>query len=342
MIMIRLLQQWYLLVPLFLFASCVKEERLENTPIGNFEELWRTIDERYCFFEYKEIDWEKIYYEYKSHIHPGLSDYDLFLLLGDMLNELRDGHVNLYSDTLMSQYTAWYSSYPENFNEVVLFGGYLTNRYIKNGSLLYTILDDNIGYIHCESFSETITNEDLNSILKSMSACRGLIVDVRNNSGGSIGNSTILASHFTNTSTLTGYIRHKTGQGHNDFSEPNAIYTKPSNGVYWSKPVAVLTNRRTYSAGNYFVNNMRCFPNVFTVGDVTGGGSGLPFTSELPNGWGVRFSSSPHFDLNMNHIEFGIEPDYKVNMDSKEEEEGIDSIIEKARFLLNNPTLVLK
>ena len=62
------------------------------------------------------------------------------------------------------------------------------------------------------------------------------------------------------------------------------------------RKVVVLTNRHSYSATNDFVNSMRCFPNVTLVGDKTGGGSGLPFSSELPNGWGVRFSASPHLD----------------------------------------------
>ena len=29
---------------------------------------------------------------------------------------------------------------------------------------------------------------------------------------------------------------------------------------------------------------------------LTGGGSGLPFSSELPNGWSVRFSASPMYE----------------------------------------------
>ena len=54
-------------------------------------------------------------------------------------------------------------------------------------------------------------------------------------------------------------------------------------------------------------------------GDKTGGGSGMPFTSELPNGWTVRFSASPHFNADMEQIEWGIEPDIKINMDEADE-----------------------
>ena len=96
----------------------------------------------------------------------------------------------------------------------------------------------------------------------------------------------------------------------------------------------MLTNRRSYSATNDFVNQMSCLPNVTIMGDKTGGGSGMPFTSELPNGWTVRFSASPHFNADMEQIEWGIEPDIKINMDEADETKHIDTIIEKARAFL--------
>lgn len=328
-------------IVIFLLSSCVREDQLPNTPTGNFEELWKIIDERYCFLEYKEIDWDGIYTQYQKYIYDGMTDDELFNILGRMLAELKDGHVNLYSDSEVTYYTSWFDDYPRNFSEILLMN-YLGMKYRSEGSIRYIILPENIGYIYCANFSETMNNERLNSILNDMTDCNGLIIDMRNNSGGSISNAVLLASHFTDKKVLTGYIQHKTDKGHNSFSTPKAIHIDPTSGVYWSKPVVVLSNRQTFSAGNYFVNVMRYFPQVTTVGDITGGGSGLPFTSELPNGWGVRFSSSPHFDADMNQMEFGIEPEHPVNLKPGDEEKGIDTIIEKARLLLNNPTLFSK
>ena len=33
--------------------SCVDVTEHDDTPQGNFEALWRIIDEHYCFFDYK-------------------------------------------------------------------------------------------------------------------------------------------------------------------------------------------------------------------------------------------------------------------------------------------------
>ncbi|MBQ8502244.1 MAG: S41 family peptidase [Bacteroides sp.] len=316
------------------FSSCIREEEMENTPQGNFETLWKIIDEKYCFFEYKDIDWNEVYKKYQPLITQDMTNAGLFEVLGNMLAELKDGHVNLYSTSNMARYWDWYLDYPRNFDEA-LVEQYLGRDYRIAGGLKYRILEDNIGYIYYESFSNGVGEGNLEEALSYLAVCNGLIIDVRNNGGGVLTYSDRIASRFTNEKVLTSYIMHKTGAGHDEFSAPEPVYVEPSNSIRWQKPVAVLTNRHCYSATNDFVNAMRCFPLVTLVGDKTGGGSGLPFSSELPNGWGVRFSASPHLDADKEHIEFGIEPDVKVDMTDEDEEQGKDTIIETARKLLS-------
>lgn len=49
---------------------------------------------------------------------------------------------------------------------------------------------------------------------------------------------------------------------------------------------------------------------------------------------GVRFSASPHLDAQKQHIEFGIDPDKKVDMSKEDENNDLDTIIEEARKIL--------
>ena len=315
-------------------TACIREEEYTNDPIGNFDQLWKIIDERYCFLDYKGIDWKKIGERKRKFIEPEMDDRDLFQVLSDMLYELQDGHVNLTSTDNQTHFDFWLDS-PRNFSEATIESNYyLGQNYQQTAGFKYKILNDEVGYIYYEKFSEGIDNNDLDRVFSYFSNCKGLIIDVRQNSGGNATNSAKIASRFTEKKILTGYICHKTGPGHNDFSEPYAIYLEPAKGIRWQKKVAVLTNRHSYSATNDFVNHMRCLPNVTIVGDKTGGGSGMPFSSELPNGWTIRFSASLHFDKNMNHIEWGINPDVKVDINYKDEVNGFDTIIEEARKLL--------
>lgn len=320
-----------LLLPLF--AGCIREQEFDNTPQGNFEALWKIIDEQYCFLDYKQIDWDAIHDQYQPLITPNMSSDGLFEVLGNMLAELKDGHVNLYSASNTARYWDWYLDYPRNYDEA-LVEQYLGRDYRIASGLKYTILEDNIGYISYTSFSDGIGEGNLDEALSYLAACNGLIIDVRNNGGGNLTYSTRLAARFTNERVLTGYILHKTGPGHSDFSEPEPIYVDPSDGVRWQKKAVVLTNRHSYSATNDFINAMRYMPQVTLLGDKSGGGSGLPFTSELPNGWTVRFSASPHLDADKQQIEFGIAPDVKVDMTEEDKARGLDTLIEAARRLL--------
>ena len=305
-------------------SSCIRADISGETPQDNFEALWKIIDEQYCFFA-----------TYSKRITQLMNSKELFEVLSDMLNELHDGHVNLSSAYGTSQYRAWFDNYPRNFSDSIQ-SNYLKKDYINTSGLTYQILENNIGYIYCSSFSNGIGDGNLDQTLKELECCDGLIIDVRNNGGGNLTTAKKLASRFTNEKILIGYIKHKTGPGHNEFSSPHPIYLEPSKGVRWQKKVAVLTNRRAFSATNDFVNSMKQLPSVTIIGDKTGGGSGLPFSSEIPNGWSVRFSASPMFDPEMNQIEFGIDPDKKVNMTSEDIERGKDTIIETACDILKN------
>lgn len=334
----KILTSLFKLLPVFIgllsLGGCIREEEFDNSPQGNFDALWTIIDEQYCFLDYKQIDWDAIYDQYQPLITPDMPNDGLFEILGNMLAELKDGHVNLSSASNTARYWNWYLDYPRNFNESVV-EGYLGRDYRIGGGAEYTLLDDNIGYVYYGDFSSVIGDGNLDEMLSYLSICNGLIIDVRNNGGGNLTYATKLAARFTNEKVLTGYIQHKTGKGHNDFSDPEPIYLEPSNSIRWQKRVVVLMNRHSYSATNDFINSMRYLPNVTLMGDKSGGGSGLPFSSELPNGWGVRFSASPHLDAEGQHIEFGIDPDIKLDMNAEDEARGIDTMIEAARALLN-------
>lgn len=309
--------------------------QFDNNPVGNFEALWNIIDRNYCFFKYKNIDWDRIYDEYSSRVTTDMNHEGLFKLMGQMLSELKDGHVNLSASHDITRYWEWQENYPANFDSDILklYLGKETEYSIASG-MWYKILEDNVGYLYYGSFSNDVSNSSLDQILTKMALCSGLIIDVRNNGGGSLTNVDKIASRFFNERTHIGYISHKIGPGHNDFSEQHPKYVESSNRVRYLKPVIVLTNRGCYSATNEFVSIMKYAPQTTIIGDKTGGGSGLPFSSELPNGWSIRFSTSPMFNAEKEHIEFGVEPDIYISMLKEDMDENRDTIIEKARDLL--------
>ncbi len=330
------------LLPLLCFltlTSCVDEEYpAEDTPHGNFEALWRLMDEHYCFFDYKKhtigVDWDEVHVRYEKQINPLMTRKQLFEVLCNMVGELRDGHVNIGASFDVGRNWSYHEDYPENYNDSIA-RAYLGTDYRIAAALKYKVLDDNVGYVRCESFTYGIGKGNLSDMLSELAFCNGLIIDVRNNGGGNLTTAHRLASAFTNEKRLIGYVCHKTGKGRNDFSSPEAEYIEPFDGMRWQKPVVVLTNRSCYSATNDFVKCMRTFPNVTILGDYTGGGSGMPFTLEIPSGWSVRYSAVVHYDNEMNHTEFGIAPDVFVSLTDSDIERNTDTLIEEARKILS-------
>lgn len=327
----------FLLLSLVLVLSCRQGMEFDSSPRSNIEALWDIIDRRYCFLPYKAetigLDWNRVREKYTAQVSPDMNSAQLFEVMSNMLAELQDGHVNLYYSADMSRYWSWHEDYPRNFDED-LRDRYLGKDYKIAAGLKYRILDDNTGYVVYESFSSGIGDGNIDEVLYYLRSCNGLILDIRGNGGGMLTNAERLTSHFTNQRTLVGYTMHKTGPGHNDFSTPQPEHITPSTGIRWQKPVVLLTNRECYSSANVFVRNMKCLDNVTILGDRTGGGGGLPFTSELPCGWAVRFSACPTMDAQMQHTEFGIEPHIHCALDSADQAKGMDTLIEKARTLL--------
>ena len=314
-------------------VSCIDEDEYADNPKGNLDALWHIMDEHYCFFNEKGIDWNAIYNKYKVRVDNNMTETQLFEVLSNMLGELRDGHVNLFTSFDYGRNWSWHEDYPSNFSDTLL-RRYLETDYKIATGMRYRILDDNIGYIYCGSFSGAMGAGNLDDIMSYLMTCNGLILDIRDNSGGMVTSAEELAARFTNEEILVGYMQHKTGKGHNDFSSMEEQRLKPSKGIRWQKRVMLLTNRQVYSAANEFVKYMKQCPNVTVVGDQTGGGAGLPFSSTLPNGWGVRFSACPMYDVNKMSTEQGIAPDVNVQLKQEDLLKGEDTIIEEARRLI--------
>ena len=341
------------------FISCLDDDSksFDNDQFGNFEAAWTAMDEHYCFFKEKNVDWDKVYNDFKPYFRDSVKTVlQEFKFLGLMIGLVRDGHVNLYSEFNTARYWKWYEDYPVNFDENLLRQYYLTNNYWTAGGMQYYQLRDTVAYLRYPSFSSTPGNTNLDYALSALSNCRGLILDIRDNGGGSLTNVPQIANRFTTDKTCYGYICHKTGPGHNDFSTPEPIYLEPQpDRVFWDasiQPVVVLTNRHTFSAANNFIQAMRALAEtktldkngewhdkmIVTIGDKSGGGGGMPFETVLPNGWILRFSACPILDHKKQSTEEGIDPDIKIDMDSVSMiENHKDDIIECAiEYILKN------
>ncbi|MDE7334863.1 MAG: S41 family peptidase [Muribaculaceae bacterium] len=315
-------------------SACHPIEEFPADNSGNFEALWTAVDEHYCFFAEKDVDWNRIRNQYAPLITADLSKQQLFGVCADMINELCDGHTNLSSSFQTSYYRKWWSDYPQNYDARLIEENYLNFEYSQLGNVTYGILPQNIGYIAIPSFNSGLGNGNIDWILSSMASANALIIDLRDNGGGSMSYAETWVRHFIRQPLTAGYIQHKTGPAHDAFDSPRPITFEPlsADNIVWIKPVAILTNRSTFSAANYMTMCMRSIPGVIHVGATTGGGAGMPITLELPNGWSIRMSAVRVYDSQMHITEHGIEPTAgcAVDLDPAQALQGHDSILDLA------------
>ena len=323
----------FLVTPSVYLTSCSKmlmQADTRNTPTNCFEMLWKTVDENYSFFDYKHIDWQAVHTKYRPQVSDSMRQDSLFKVLASMLGELKDGHVNLSGGFDRSRNWSWKDDFTDNFNPNFVYRTYMKRDFLMTGALYNQMLDDSIGYIRYASFSNGISEGDLNFVMKRFENAKGLIIDVRDNGGGSMSNIFKIMSRFVEKKTLVGHIQFKKGSNHADFSEKQDLYAIPKKGKkIFTKPVVILINRGCYSATTHFAAYMSLLPNVTLVGDRAGGGGGLPVSRDLPNGWQYRFSATMQTLPDGTQIEHGVAPKVEATTGPKDELEGKDAIIEK-------------
>lgn len=330
---------------LLMFSNCerlaIKEEP-QPSNLETFDHLWNTVNEKYSFFIDKNIDWEAVRSEFRPKARAASNSIELFNILADMLFILEDGHVNLSAGIDLSRNWQWYLDYPSNFDFDLIERNYLvpSEDYQISGPLHNTIIDS-VGYIYYESFSSDISTSLLDYILFKFlderinsldGPVEGLVIDIRNNGGGSISNAFTLTNRFATDKIKVADWYYKDGPAHDDFTqaEEKFIEFEGDEDLKFNKPIVVLINRSSYSSANFFASMMSFLPNVTLMGDETGGGGGLPINNELPNGWRYRFSSTRTIDANGHNIEFGVAPDIEVELTAEDRAAGVDTILEAA------------
>ncbi len=316
----------------FTLLACSKvliKPNAKETPMNCYHQFYQDLKSKYVFFDYKGISWDSLNQVYAPQINDNMTEAELFRVISKMIVALKDGHTSLFTPTDTFRYL-FYEGSNTNFNAAFVSNTYLIpNNFKTNESIQHCLLNGNIGYLYYPSFKNDLTEKGMNAILNEYSQTKGLIIDVRHNTGGSNNNIYRLIEHFVNKKELLGYYQEKASEKPNDLTKPYEIYIEPR-GTLYPKPIIILTNSRVFSSANIFVGFMSQLNNVKLIGDKTGGGSGAPTSNQLPNGWLYRFTSTEIKLRNQQRFENGIIPAINVSTGTIDEIQGKDAIIERA------------
>ncbi len=170
------------------------------------------------------------------------------------------------------------------------------------------ILPHNIGYLKLDWFAEPeVCGESLVSAMKTLSRADGLVIDLRENSGGSPEMVKFLAGWLFDRPAFLWNPR--------ESSAANMWTHSPMAGSgLASKPVWVLTSPQTYSAAEEFAYNLKMLRRATLVGETTAGATDVGVFHRIDDHFGIGLRESrvtnpyPATDWAVH----GVEPNVRV------------------------------
>lgn len=301
-----------------------------NDNLADFDSIGEIISNKYAFLRFKRINWDSLLATYRPLAEQAKGD-EIYKILHSLLRELKDGHIELWTEggfpTITYEWPRLHAG--EDYNPLVVrnyFGREL--RVAGDGNFEYEILPDNIGYVYLASFEEGNWVTDLSDILVYFSSTKGLIFDVRNNSGGKGGIADFITQRFTQTHiTYSVYLPNDSTKG--------TLTINPGVRSTYHGRVVLLINGASFSAAELLPALMEQIPSVTTLGDTTGGGGGSNDVFYLPSNKRIKIPTSYFKRSNGEMIEWnGIPPDILVQQTEVDIIQGRDKQLEYAITLL--------
>lgn len=327
-------------VSLLAFAGCTDWLVAPDKPVSNtlvFDELWSSADRHYSYFQAKSINWDSLKSAYRPRAAAAKSERELATVLSQLLAELRDPHVALtpFGPGSTSRYLTSSDTTPTFFSaKTVLQSVGSAQTSAKATRVQSARVAPDVGYLALANFSGLNWDAEFDRALDSLSDTHCLILDVRDNGGGTYSMAVSLAGRFANAEHRFGYLRFRNGARHSDFTDLIPETVRPSGTRSYKGCVILLTNRRTVSSAEVFVLAMRTSDKVTVVGDTTAGASGGPTARELSNGWIYELSEWMEYTLDRTSYEGrGLAPDVVVPFKSAHALQRIDPVFEYARAL---------
>ena len=179
---------------------------------------------------------------------------------------------------------------------------------IKMVSVKGEIIDGNIGYIQISSFDENVAEDFKSKIVELKNqGMKGMILDLRGNPGGFLGEAVKVASQFIPKGEVITYTIDKYG---------NKQESKSIGGEAKDMPLVILIDGGSASASEVVTGALRDYKVGTTIGKTSFGKGIVQQLIEFSDGnGGLKVTTSKYYTPNGENIhKIGITPDIEVNL----------------------------
>jgi len=331
----------YFTLLFFAFLTSCEKEGLVS-PVykdytKDFDSVWTCYDLKYPLFDYKKIDWGDSYEQYKTKFN-NISIDERNNLLVELLSIFKDPHINLTTSSgkIIGSFVP--ANFTINYNATYL--NKFTNSFnwhIENNTWGWGITN-NIGYIKITSFKPSdLDTMVFEKVLDSLTTTNGLVIDIRQNFGGSIYVINNIWNRFTNETKIVGYELYRNGPSHNEYAPEIPVISCPQGTFQYLKGVVLLIGQECASAGEIFAEAMSLNGSVTLVGDTTLGAVEAPLDYSLPDGTKFSVPIVAYLDNEHKPLEWsGVSPDIYIDPLKVKNNSAEDIVIEKAFDVINS------
>ncbi|WP_323756526.1 S41 family peptidase [Roseivirga sp.] len=328
-----------LLLMMASLSSCtnlILDEDEPNTQSNNFEIFWNDFDKHYSLFTIRNINWGELYETYRPQINDNISDEELWNILSNLIEHLDDSHTVLY-DGNGNRYRSGYTLNQQSTTEIseeLIVSKYLdsvTEVPSEDHLSFGKVKDKDIGYIYLGTMDGQ-NPAAIDNVINELKDYKAIILDLRQNTGGDDRYSSRIAKAFSDGEHFIYTVQTRNGLDHDDFDEKKEYRTYSNEENPYLKPVVVLTDRKTISAGEIFLLHMKSFEQVVQIGDTTAGDfSTVSNMRFLPNAWHYQYSIQKFLLPNGESLDgIGHAPDIYVKNSQADISASNDKVLEKA------------
>jgi carboxyl-terminal processing protease len=213
----------------------------------------------------------------------------------------------------------------------------ITRDLIKVPTIDYEMKEGKIAYIRFYSFNGNAVPEfykaSFNTLIK---APKGLILDLRNNSGGYLEVANNITGWFLERGDLITEEKFHSGESRK--------FTANGNSAWGNIPVVILANGGSASASEILVGAVRHHhPDITVIGETTFGKGTVQEIETLSDGSEVKISVAEWLTPSGESInKNGIKPDIEVKITEEDIEKERDSQLEKALEVIREKSKNIK
>jgi len=302
-------------------------------PVDVFEQVWQVFNTNYPYFEHKGVDWSALYKVYRAKITPKTTDEELFNILSRLLGHLNDGNV-----TLSNRKTEFNSGTSnglkmEDFDWKLVRDKYLKGSFksTPDSLIFYGWIDNEVAYLRLRKYpASEVIDKYFDPIIQEFMKAKGVIIEVRGNSGGTASGVDAIASRFADKQRLFVKNHNRTG-AEKDFNNITYQYLLPKGPAQFTKTVVLLQNRFSAYVSDNFALAIRNLPHAVSIGEFTDGSSSNFYSERLINDWLIRLPWNYVTDQNGDCWEgIGVPPNLRIINTKEDIKEDNDKVLELA------------